>query len=94
MADQSGFNYPIDVYFGDVYLGTLVVKPAGYEIKLVDTPSGKKAPNPGGQNFFRGKKTAVQVLHRMWEKLWGDEGDDGEDDRSTWGKPSPFVPTI
>lgn len=90
MADKSGFNYPIDVYFGDLYLGTLVVKPEGYVIKLIDTPTGKRAPSQDGVNLFRGKKDAVNVLHRMWEKLWGD---DGESDKDKWGKLSP-VPTI
>lgn len=67
LATPDGFNYPIDVYNGAIYLGTLQVKPDGVIIGLVDTPKGKVKISPSPSNKFKTQQIAAQVLHRTWQ---------------------------
>ena len=65
-AMGDGFGYPIDVIYGTIYLGTLVAKPDGFVIQVIDTPKGQKpvAKSPG--NKFKSEALAAQVLHKTW----------------------------
>ena len=72
---SSGFEAPTDVYYGSIYLGTIVSKPDGYVIDLIDTPHGKKTVeyrNKSGQKrnptSFKTKDIAAKVLHVHWKK--------------------------
>jgi hypothetical protein len=67
MANMSGFNYPIDVHYGTIFLGTLVAKAEGFIIKMVDTPQGKLFINESSHNLFRSQNLAAAVLHRTWK---------------------------
>lgn len=81
LATGDGFNYPIDVYNGTVYLGTLIVKPDGVTIRIVDTPRGKEIIAQSKNNFFKTQDIAAEVLHRAWAKYrFGgyDSGDTGQ----------------
>lgn len=69
LANRDGFNYPVDVTYGTIYLGTLFVKPDGYVIAMVDTPTGKQAIKPTRNNLFKTKEIAAKVLHRAWKIL-------------------------
>ena len=68
LATGDGFNYPIDVHYGTIFLGTLTVKPEGFVIKLVDTPEGKLMIHESPHNMFRSQNIAAEVLHRTWKK--------------------------
>ena len=75
LANMAGFNKPTDVYYGSIYLGTIVSKPNGYIIELIDTPQGKKTveyKNRKGQKIdpivFKTKDIAAKVLHKYWKK--------------------------
>ena len=67
LATMDGFNYPVDVYLGQTWLGTLVAKPAGYAIKMIDSPTGKQDIKQSQNNNFKSKNLAAQVLHRTWQ---------------------------
>jgi hypothetical protein len=74
LARMDGFGYPIDVYYGTIYLGLLEVEPNGLEIKMVDGPVGKVLIKPGRNNIFKTQLDAAKVLHRTWKILrQGDE---------------------
>ena len=65
-AMGDGFGYPTDVIYGTIYLGTLVAKPDGFVIQVLDTPKGQKsiAKSPG--NIFKTEALAAIALHRTW----------------------------
>jgi len=67
LANKDGFNYPVDVKYGTVYLGLLVAKPDGYIIKLVDTPTGKKDVKESPRNKFKSEQLAAAALHKLWQ---------------------------
>lgn len=73
-ATPDGFNYRVDVRYGTIFLGTLLVKPDGYTISLIDTPKGKFKVNQSPRNKFKTKEIAAQVLHRTW-KMYRSGGD-------------------
>jgi hypothetical protein len=81
MATGDGFNYPIDVYYGTIFLGTLVALPHAYTIRLVDTPQGKEMIKHTPKNEFKSMEIAAEYLHRTWKhyRFGGYEsGDTGE----------------
>jgi len=69
LATMDGFNYPVDVYYGTVYLGTIEAKPDGFTIKIVDTPTGKQSIKQSNKNKFRSQNLAAKILHRTWKVL-------------------------
>ena len=75
LADRDGFNYPVDVHYGSIYLGTLVALPGGYTIKQVDTPKGAQTIFYSEHNEFKSLNIAAEVLHRTWKnfRFGGDE---------------------
>ena len=75
LSNMAGFNKPTDVYYGSIYLGTIVSKPNGYVIELIDTPQGQRTveyKNRKGQKIdplvFKTKDIAAKVLHTYWKK--------------------------
>lgn len=68
-ATPDGFNYPVDVYYGTIYLGTLIAKADGYVIAQVATPTAKTKISPSRNNKFRTKEIAAEVLHRTWKSI-------------------------
>lgn len=75
LATGDGFNYPVDVHYGTIYLGTLVALPHGYTIRMVDTPTGKQSIVHSLNNEFKSLNLAAEVLHRTWKnfRFGGDE---------------------
>jgi hypothetical protein len=75
LAAADGFNYPVDVHWGTIFLGTLMVLPQGYTIKLIDTPQGKQPILHSKNNEFKSLNIAAEVLHRTWKqyRFGGDE---------------------
>ena len=74
---MDGFNYPVDVYWGTVYLGLIEAKPDGFVIRMVDTPTGKVKIKDTHNNKFKSQELAAKVLHRTW-KVMRSGGDEGE----------------
>lgn len=77
LATTDGFNYPVDVYYGTIYLGLIETKPNGFVIRIVDTPTGKQNIKQTPNNLFKSQNLAAKVLHRTWKVMrsGGDEGD-------------------
>lgn len=75
---MAGFGVPTDVYYGTVYLGLIESKPDGYVIQMVDTPKGKQRIKQGGQNLFKTKEHAAEILHKTWKILRGGQIQDKE----------------
>lgn len=74
MAAMDGFNYPVDVYYGNINLGTLEAKPDGFVIRFIDTPKGRQSIKQSASNKFKSLNLAAKVLHRTWQSLRsGDE---------------------
>ena len=69
LATNDGFNYPSDVYYGTIYIGTLIAKPDGFVIKLIDTPIGKQFINKSSRNKFKSQIQAAGVLHKTWKMV-------------------------
>jgi hypothetical protein len=67
LANEDGFNYPIDVKYGTIYLGLLVDKPEGFIIKMVDTPTGKQEVKLSSRNKFKSENEAADALHKLWK---------------------------
>jgi len=63
---MDGFGYPIDVYNGAVFLGTLEVFPEGVKIALVQTPFANLTVAQCHLNNFKTQELAAQALHRLW----------------------------
>lgn len=64
LAKGDGFDYPVDVKRGTIYLGTLMVMNNGYIVKTIDTPNGivSYTDLPPYKTPLR----AAQVLHILW----------------------------
>lgn len=75
LAHGDGFHYPVDVRYNTIYLGSLIVNPNGYVIRMVDTPSKHEFILPSKNNLFRTKQDAAVALHKVWKKYrhGGDE---------------------
>ena len=84
LATDDGFNYPIDVQYKTIYLGTLVALPHGFTIKQVDTPQGKQSIVHSKTNEFKSLVIAAEVLHRTWKQYRF-----GGYDNSNTGEPVP-----
>lgn len=69
LSKGDGFSYPVDVYYGTVYLGTLVAEATGFTIRMVATPSGKQLIKQSRINNFKSSTLAAQVLHRVWKNM-------------------------
>lgn len=78
LGNMAGFGVPTDVYYGSVYLGLIESKPDGYVIQMVDTPKGKQRIKQGGQNLFKTKEHAAEILHKSWKILRGGQIQDKE----------------
>jgi len=78
LGNMAGFGVPTDVYYGTVYLGLIESKPDGYVIQMVDTPKGKQRIKQGGQNLFKTKEHAAEILHKTWKILRGGQIQDKE----------------
>jgi hypothetical protein len=78
LATGDGFNYPVDVAFGTIHLGTLIAEADGYVIRTVDTPNGSQAIKNSPNNKFKTLDIAAEILHRTWKSFrYG--GDDGKE---------------
>lgn len=68
MSTMAGFNYPVDVHYGTVYLGILFAEQDGYVIDRVSLPNGgMKQVQRGGINKFKSANLAAEALHRLWK---------------------------
>ena len=69
LAQGDGFHYPVDVYNGTTWLGTLVAEPDGFVIKMMDTPHGKQNIAASRENKFKSQNSAATMLHKAWAIL-------------------------
>jgi hypothetical protein len=67
LSTWDGFNYPVDIFYGDVYLGLIEALAEGYVIRLIDGPHGKIKIKESPNNKFKTKEIAAQVLHKAWK---------------------------
>jgi len=78
LATSDGFNYPIDVKYGSIFLGTLIAKPDGYIISLISTPHRNQSINQSQKNKFKSLNLAAEVLHKAWKSFrHGDDSANG-----------------
>lgn len=75
LKKMDGFGIPTDVYYGSIYLGTIVSKPKGYVIELIDTPQGKRTVEYRNRKrqlidpiVFKTKDRAAKALHTYWKQ--------------------------
>lgn len=68
LATGDGFNYPIDVNYDTVFLGTLIAEPDGFIIAQIDSPHGKQTIKQTPHNKFKSLNIASEVLHRAWKQ--------------------------
>ena len=66
-ATGDGFNYPVDVYYGTIHLGTLVALPDGFEIRMVPTPIKNQAIKQTPDNKFKSVEIAARAIHKVWK---------------------------
>ncbi len=66
LATMDGFNYPVDVYNGPTWIGTLVAEPDGFVITMIDTPNGKQTIAKSKENKFKSQTLAAEMLGRVW----------------------------
>jgi hypothetical protein len=66
LSQMDGFGYPMDVYTGAIFLGTLEVFPEGVKVALVQTPFANIAVARCHLNNFKTQEQAAQALHRLW----------------------------
>ena len=64
LAKGDGFDYPVDVKRGTIYLGTLRVMNNGYVVRTIDTPDGIVSYTDLPP--YKTALTAAQVLHVLW----------------------------
>lgn len=76
LAKGNGFGYPVDVYYGTVYLGTLVAEAEGFTIKMVATANGRQLVKQSPNNNFKSQALAAQVLHRVWKNMRNGESNE------------------
>lgn len=69
LATSDGFNYPVDVYYGETYIGTLVAEANGFYIKLVDSPEGKKFLDKTKKYLYKSERLAAESLHQIWKSI-------------------------
>ena len=67
LAHGDGFYYPVDVYIGTTWLGTLIAEPDGFVIKMLDTPKGRENIAKSKENLFKSQNLAAQRLHQAWQ---------------------------
>lgn len=67
LATSDGFNYPVDVKYGNTYIGTLEVKPHGVAIMMVDRPIGKIIIPLHPKLTFKTQEIAAKNLHHLWK---------------------------
>ena len=66
LAKGDGFDYPIDVKYGTIYLGTLRAMPDGYLIRMIDTPQKERYVSYTGMPPYKTMLSAARVLHKIW----------------------------
>lgn len=66
LAQGDGFHYPVDVYNGATWLGTLIAEPDGFVIKMMDTPDGKQNIASSKENKFKSHNMAAEMLYKVW----------------------------
>lgn len=62
----DGFRYPIDVYTGNIFLGTLEVLADGVTVSMVQTPHTNIILEKHPRNKHRTEQAATQALHDLW----------------------------
>jgi len=78
LATSDGFNYPVDVKYGVIFLGTLIAKPDGYVISLISTPHRSQSITQSNTNKFKSLNLAAEVLHKAWKSFrHGDDSAEG-----------------
>ena len=65
-AKGDGFDYPIDVKRGTIYLGTLMVMPDGYVVRMIDTPQKERYVSYTDLPPYKTMLSAAKVLHQIW----------------------------
>ena len=95
---MAGFNYPVDVHYGNVYLGILEVHDDGVTIAAVSTPD-KKDVSPVKQspkNKFKTELDAAKVLHATWAyyRKGPNSPEEGEEWKATTMKESQMKKLI
>ncbi len=67
LSAMDGFGYPVDVYYGSIYLGILETLADGFVIRFVDTPRGKVKIKETPNNKFKSQELAAKMLHQVWK---------------------------
>ena len=65
-AKGDGFDYPIDVKCGTIYLGTLRAMPDGYVVVMIDTPQKERYVSYTDLPPYKTMLSAAKVLHQIW----------------------------
>jgi hypothetical protein len=68
LAKGDGFDYPIDVKRGTIYLGTLRAMPNGFVVNMIETPSHEEKYISFSKDMpaYKSMLDAAKVLHSMW----------------------------
>jgi hypothetical protein len=73
LSAMDGFGYPVDVYYGNVYLGIIEALANGFVIRFVDTPRGKVKIKETPNNMFKSQQLAANMLHKVWKLARNDK---------------------
>lgn len=65
-AKGDGFDYPIDVNYGTIYLGELRAMSDGYIVRKIDTPQKERYVSYTGLPPYKTMLVAAKVLHQIW----------------------------
>lgn len=68
MANMAGYGYPVDVHYGDDYLGVAEVQQAHVEIFNVKFGSFSVRINKTPSNRFRTLQDAAQAMLRFYQQ--------------------------
>ena len=64
----DGFGILTEVYYNDMYIGSIISTLNGYILDVVDTPKKVKPIVRDNINNFKSKNLAADALHRLWKK--------------------------
>jgi len=69
LGTGDGMQVPTDVKYGNTYIGTIVSESDGYNISIIDSPSGDQKIKKNAQNIFKSKNLAAEALYRAWKLI-------------------------
>jgi len=67
LSNAAGFKVPIDVHYGNVFLGVIESEEDGYVIQMVKGPFKNVFIQKSPANKFKNKIGAAEMIHRLWK---------------------------